>query len=77
MRHLLIWLLGLMRRRAWLLGSVLAAAIISVAFHSWTASTPILLAGLVTYVAAHIYWVIVAVATPESSKRELGGTRLM
>jgi hypothetical protein len=61
--------MGLMRRRVWLLGSVLAAAIVSIAFHSWTASTPILLAGLVTYVAAQVYWVVVAVGKSESPDR--------
>jgi hypothetical protein len=66
MRHLLLPLLGLMRRRVWLLGAVLVAATVSIAFHSWTASTPILFAGLVTYVAAHVYWVVAAVAKPQS-----------
>jgi hypothetical protein len=55
-----------MRRRLWLLGSVLLAAIISIAFHSWTAATPILFGGLVSYVAAQVYWIAAAVATPRS-----------
>jgi hypothetical protein len=66
MRHVLFPLLGLMRRRVWLLGSVLLAAIVSIVFHSWTASTPILLAGLVTYVAAQVHWVVVGIASPKS-----------
>src|SRR5579871_2418073 len=57
MRHLLIALLGLMRRRVWLLACVIVAAIVSIAFHSWTVATPILFAGAATYLVAHVYWV--------------------
>jgi len=60
MRHLLLPLAGLLRRRLWLLGTVVVAAIVSIAFHSWTASTPILAVGLVSYVAAHVYWIVAA-----------------
>jgi hypothetical protein len=71
MRHVLLSLLALMSRRVWLLGSVLAAAIVSIAFHSWSAPTPILLIGLVTYVAAQVYRVVVAVASPRSNVEQM------
>ena len=71
MHHLTFPILSLMSRRVWLLGSVLLAAIVTIAFRSWTASTPILLAGLVTYVAANVFWVVVAVATPRSEARRV------
>jgi hypothetical protein len=67
MRHLLISLMGLMRRRVWLLGCVVVAAAVSIAFHSWTAATPMLFAGVATYVVAHVYWVVAAVGTPRST----------
>jgi hypothetical protein len=67
MRHLVISLLGLMRRRAWLFACVVVAAIVSIAFHSWTAATPMLFAGVATYVVAHVYWVAAAATTPRST----------
>ena len=55
MRHVPLPLLRLMRRRVWLFGSIVLAAIVSIAFHSWTASTPILFAGVATYLTAQFF----------------------